>query len=277
MQPELRQDPGNARQAQAKAAGEASNAATRPNRTWPEWARSIGISIAAGVTLSLLGALGTDNLPLTQRLLYWMPLILGGAVIGNVVTGLVLLIPRAGANLWIFFALLSFAVSIPVTLMVWLYTSWMIGTNFSLDSLPYLYGSVLTISAAMTGIMILASQPGTITHAPPAGAAPATVRFMERLPPKLKGAVIYAISAEDHYLKLHTSKGVDLILMRLTDAVAELEGLEGAQTHRSWWVARDAVEGARREGDRMVLTIKGGVEAPVSRPNVRPLREAGWY
>jgi DNA-binding LytR/AlgR family response regulator len=65
--------------------------------------------------------------------------------------------------------------------------------------------------------------------------------------------------------------------MRLSDAIAELEGLEGAQTHRSWWVAKDAVEDARREGERVTLVVKGGVEAPVSRPNVRPLRQAGWF
>jgi DNA-binding LytR/AlgR family response regulator len=42
-------------------------------------------------------------------------------------------------------------------------------------------------------------------------------------------------------------------------------------------VARDAVESARREGDRATLTLKGGAEAPVSRPNVKALREAGWF
>ena len=29
--------------------------------------------------------------------------------------------------------------------------------------------------------------------------------------------------------------------------------------------------------DRLVLLLKGGGEAPVSRPNVRPLRESGWF
>jgi DNA-binding LytR/AlgR family response regulator len=42
-------------------------------------------------------------------------------------------------------------------------------------------------------------------------------------------------------------------------------------------VARDAVEDARRDGDRVTLRLKGDVEAPVSRPNIRPLREAGWF
>jgi DNA-binding LytR/AlgR family response regulator len=129
----------------------------------------------------------------------------------------------------------------------------------------------------MTAIMMLVNWPGKVTHAPPAGAPAPTIRFIERLPAKLKGAVIYAISSEDHYLRLHTSKGSDLILMRLSDAISELEGLEGAQTHRSWWVTRDAVESSRRDGDKLVLTLKGGAEAPVSRPNIRPLREAGWF
>jgi DNA-binding LytR/AlgR family response regulator len=33
----------------------------------------------------------------------------------------------------------------------------------------------------------------------------------------------------------------------------------------------------KREGDRVTLQLKGGAEAPVSRPNVRALREAGWF
>ena len=40
--------------------------------------------------------------------------------------------------------------------------------------------------------------------------------------------------------------------MRLSDAVEELEGLEGAQTHRSWWVARDAVRGVERGDGRAI-------------------------
>ena len=42
-------------------------------------------------------------------------------------------------------------------------------------------------------------------------------------------------------------------------------------------VGREAGESARPDGDKMVLTLKGGAEARVSRPNVRPLREGGWY
>jgi DNA-binding LytR/AlgR family response regulator len=71
--------------------------------------------------------------------------------------------------------------------------------------------------------------------------------------------------------------GQDLILMRLSDAVSELEGLEGAQTHRSWWVAKDAVTGAERGDGRATLTLKDGSEVPVSRAYARTLRAEGWF
>ena len=93
----------------------------------------------------------------------------------------------------------------------------------------------------------------------------------------MKGAEIYAVSAEDHYLRIHTDRGSDLILMRLGDAVGELEGIEGAQTHRSWWVAKSAVTGAERGDGRAVFTLKNGVQAPVSRTYARVLRREGWY
>lgn len=239
--------------------------------------RNFAVSAAVGVFLAMIGALGTDYAPLLQRLIFWVPLMIGGALIGHFLSMMVARIPRVGAHPWLLGAVLAVLVSIPITLLVWVHAGWVLGTNVPVRNLPQLFGPVLIISVAMTALMVFISQPGAVTHAPPAGAPAAPVRFMERLPPKLKGALIYAVSAEDHYLRLHTSKGADLILMRLSDAIVELEGLEGAQTHRSWWVARDAVESARRDGDKVALVLKGGAEAPVSRPNVRPLREAGWF
>ena len=110
-----------------------------------------------------------------------------------------------------------------------------------------------------------------VTHA-----NPTPPKFLERLPLKLRGAEVWAVEAEDHYLRLHTSKGQDLILLRLADAVAELEGIEGMQVHRSWWVARDAITDARRGDGRATLTLKDGAEVPVSRTYAAQLREKGW-
>ena len=60
---------------------------------------------------------------------------------------------------------------------------------------------------------------------------------------------------EDHYVRAHTMLGSDLVLLRLRDAIAELDGIEGAQVHRSWWVARDVVEGVEREGRKLRLLL----------------------
>ena len=90
------------------------------------------------------------------------------------------------------------------------------------------------------------------------------MRHISRPGPK----VLHAVKAQDHYLRLHTSRGSDLILMRLVDALDELEGLAGARTHRSWWVAR--------ESGRIILQLEDGVQAPVSRTYLPSLREDGW-
>jgi DNA-binding LytR/AlgR family response regulator len=133
---------------------------------------------------------------------------------------------------------------------------------------------VFIVTCTMTALNYLAQREPPETHASPSGAAPP--RFLERLPVKLRGAEIFAVEAEDHYLRLHTSKGQDLILMRMSDAVAELEGLEGAQVHRSWWVAKAAVADARRGDGRATLTLKDGAQVPVSRAYAKALRASGW-
>jgi DNA-binding LytR/AlgR family response regulator len=126
----------------------------------------------------------------------------------------------------------------------------------------------------MVNVFLSRAQP-VQTRAAPVGTAPA--RFPDRLPMKMRGATIRAVQAEDHYLRIHTDRGSDLILMRLSDALEELEGLEGAQTHRSWWVAREAVRDVSRGDGRATLTLEGGVLAPVSRRYAKALRDAGWY
>jgi DNA-binding LytR/AlgR family response regulator len=64
--------------------------------------------------------------------------------------------------------------------------------------------------------------------------------------------------------------------MRLSDAIAELDGVEGLQVHRSWWVARDAVDEVKRDGRNLRLRLSNGVEAPVSRNRANDLKSAGW-
>lgn len=86
-----------------------------------------------------------------------------------------------------------------------------------------------------------------------------------------------AVEAEDHYCRVHRRDGRSaLIHYRFGDALAELAGLDGAQVHRSVWVASDAVEGAEREGRRWRLRLVGGAAVPVSATRAPEARRRRW-
>ena len=137
---------------------------------------------------------------------------------------------------------------------------------------------MIVVSALLTtgawAIERLMQKPLTPPPAQPGATGPPA--FVERLPVRLRSAELYAIESEDHYLRVHTSAGQELILMRLADAVRELAGVEGLQTHRSWWVAKHGLADVVKGDGRLVLKLKSGAEAPVSRTYAKAVKEAGW-
>lgn len=237
--------------------------------------RGLGLAALAGGFLAASGAFQTGDAPILARFLYWITVMLLGALGGIVVS---VLVDHGG---WfddrppLQGAVIAVSLTAPLTVVIWAITSLAFhGGRLVPAQLVMFAGPVFIITCAMTALNYFTQKAPPETHAAPSGSAPP--RFLERLPARLRGAEIFAVEAEDHYLRLHTSKGQDLILLRLSDAVAELEGLEGAQVHRSWWVARAAVADARRGDGRATLTLKDGATVPVSRAYARALRESGW-
>jgi hypothetical protein len=239
--------------------------------------RGICVALAGGALLAFTGAFGMADTPLTFRLAYWMPVMLMGALWGHLCSRLVERHVDMDRRPWLTVVALTLVISGPLAVMVWAVTGWFFDDDRSvvLARLPDFLGPVLVVTGTLSALNVFLSRTPVQTHAAAAGEKPA--RFLDRLPFKLRGSVIRAVQSEDHYLRIHTDRGSDLILMRLSDALTELEGLEGAQTHRSWWVAKDAVRGVSRGDGRATLTLEGGLEAPVSRRYARALREAGWY
>ena len=238
-------------------------------------AQGFVIVLLAAVFLASTGAFGTDAAPPVVRFAYWLGVMLAGGLIGAAVLEA---FGRRGwleDRPWLQGVASTVAISLPETVVVWAASTVTFDQPWRLQTVLLPFPSVLLVSAAVVALIHLAARRPVQTHEAVAG-APAP-RFLDRLPPRLRGAELHAVEAEDHYLRLHTSRGSDLILMRLGDALAELEGLEGAQTHRSWWVSRHAVVEARRADGRAVLKLKSGAEAPVSRTYARALREAGWF
>ena len=239
--------------------------------------RSFVVAAVAAVFMSAIGAFDSGKQPLVHRTVFWLVLLVGGTTLGMSIMTLARRLKWFDRRSWAQACILTLLTWAPATLMTWVVINLMVpAADWRVETLVGNLLPVLLVCAAMTALNYLADRDPPQTHAAQAGGAPAPA-FLERLPARLRGAELYAVEAEDHYLRLHTSKGADLILMRLSDALEELEGIEGAQTHRSWWVAREGVDDARRADGRATLRLKDGAEAPVSRTYVRALRQAGWF
>jgi LytTr DNA-binding domain len=248
---------------------------------WLSFARSIAVPVAAAVFLTLTDAFGLEVLPLGERFLYWL-LLLGMGQAGSLAIRASLdRIQLSPPRLVLAGFLRSVLLSLPVTVAVWLVTALALSQPLRAARLPEFYLPVLVVVAAMVCINHLVQRRPVETHAadaghePQQGAQPAPI--LARLPHKLRTAKLHAVQAEDHYIRLYTSAGSDLVLLRFSDALAELRGLEGAQVHRSWWVARGAVESSRREDGKLYLLLRDGTKAPVSRTFTRALQAEGWF
>ncbi|GAB5390355.1 MAG: hypothetical protein Alpg2KO_33230 [Alphaproteobacteria bacterium] len=98
---------------------------------------------------------------------------------------------------------------------------------------------------------------------------------LRRMPDGLEGSIL-CLQIEDHYLRVYTAAGSDLVLHRLSDAVNELAQSDGMQVHRSWWVARSALVSVETENRQKILVLSNDVRVPVSRSYLPAVREAGW-
>lgn len=244
-------------------------------RTDMGWRRAAVIAGCATIVMTILAPLDSVALSFWPRLVYWASMMLIGTIMGVCATNLML---RHG---WkdrpfrtglVGAALLTLPLSLLASIVPML--------AFGQDHFPLAqFGNTLipcfTLSCCMFAINLLANrQPRETREAIGGAQAP---RFLDRLPAKLHGAELWAVEAEDHYLRLHTSLGEDLLLLRLSDAIAELEGIAGAQTHRSWWIARHAVIASETSNGRAMLCLKNGTKVPVSRSYMRALRADGWF
>ncbi len=236
------------------------------------WLRGLAIMLGGAMFLASAGAFGSNQLSLPVRFVYWLSLMLLGWMWGAFVSRAFFRRLQPRPRVWFRVIISSLVIAIPYSAVVAYAGHLTAGNTYPLSTIPRLVGSVIAVTLVMVTINVLVNR--SLERVTIASAEPA--KFLQRLPLKLRGAEIWAVEAQDHYLRLHTSKGQDLILMRLSDAITELEGIEGAQAHRSWWVARDAIADAERGDGRATLTLKDDSQVPVSRTYARLLRERGW-
>jgi hypothetical protein len=251
------------------------------------WPRELATLLAIGAILGWLGPYGTYScLGVPDRFAYWM---LRSLLVGVTCLAAFQLVTATGPGAsWspVKRALAGvFIASIPCALVGFALATLFRHAPTSPLEFANLYGRVTLVTAVVGISLHVVRMPATRGNAVPSlqrpAEAPATTiqscgsAFLRRIPAKLGTELLY-IEVEDHYLRIHTDRGSDLILFRLSDATGELGHTIGRQVHRSYWVARHAVARVERDSYRTWLVLTSGARIPVSRTYLPALREAGW-
>lgn len=282
-QPEIREKQPFLRERQEAAVGDAPRAWLDRPRSAEGWIQLALWSLGPGLVLAFLGPFGTFLAPLWMRLAYWMPTMAIGVALGYVANAWADRQPWLAGRPWSRIGVLSVILTLFMTVVVWLWTPLVFAGNAPAPgAILIFYVWVISVVMGLIGHFYgeyrerqFPKVVVPVATAPlPAAVRPVTLG--QRLKPGLRSATILALEAEDHYVRVHTAQGSELILIRLADAIAEMGDVEGARTHRSWWVARAAVAWSRRSDGRATLTLSNGAEAPVSRNAVAELVEKGW-
>jgi hypothetical protein len=242
-------------------------------------AAEVGLLALMGLFLALIGPFGTIEAPDGTRFAYWLVNIIGGGLIGIAIDGS---LRRIVADNWSRVLLVAVAMTPFVTLLVLGASAFVLGHRHMFtwsNYVPLLWQVLVIALPVMTVRMIAWRQPERIVEertivVPPLPECEAA--FRQRLSAKRRTARLIALEAHDHYLKVHTDAGVELLTLRLRDAIRELDGAYGYQVHRSWWVSAstiEAVHGRRGSGE---ARLAGGLTVPVSRTYAPILRDTGW-
>ena len=246
-------------------------------------------SILIGGLFAFLGIYNTNAMPFFNSFVFWVSTML----VGNLSTGLLLplVINRwlAKHSLLVQLSCIVILMSIPVTFVLAAFDH-NYGVDWSIQFWLLQYRYVIVISAILifVGYFVVGTQIARDLNAGYANSLTNNVscdankakasgelelQFLKRLTLKHHQARLLAIKSEDHYLRVYTSVGEELILMRLSDAIESLAGSDGMQTHRSWWVARHTIWDVQRKQGKLYLYTEGDLAVPVSRTYEKPVKE----
>lgn len=238
-----------------------------------EWAVDLTVGVGIGVLLGLMGPFGNFfNDGPEVRIPYWV----ASLSCGMVLFGCLLRLAAAGARRvgwpdWVILApviLIGSAIQGAPLRMVAI-ALWP-AIAYSVSPLAW-YGQGVAITTPIVLAYYFIRVRSRVRMPTREGLVPVEAPAVAADP----GAVLY-LKMEDHYVRIRTEHGARLEMGPLSRVTAGLSGVEGLQVHRSWWVARRAIEGVERDGRNLRLKLVDGQTAPVSRASVAKLRAAGW-
>lgn len=245
--------------------------------------------------LAYLGPFGTwDALGVLDRVAFWAIAVGVNWICANFVFTVTLraFFAREWPS-WAGVVLASLLSAVPGTAAVWMAAAVYLDYRFSvLSQILRLYAQVAVLQLVIGALVYYIierslrlreaasgsfSSGGDSGSAIPREQAPGTAAaaLLARLPEPKRGELRH-LRMQDHYIEVHTDRGMEMVLLRFRDALQEVERVDGMQVHRSHWVARAAVDGVERSGGRVTLRLVNGTRVPVSRSFVPALRARGW-
>ena len=252
----------------------------------------LGFMITA-VLLTFLGPFGTwTDLAVADRFVFWATTVGVNWFVALVVLNVAIEVFESQNRPVLAACLLSSLIAaLPGTVTVWLAAAVYLDYRpATVSETAGLYAKVLVLHLFIGSLAAYAirrslrkpdgeagppSADGTADTA--ASQAPPEAALLARLSAGTRADILH-LRMQDHYVEVHTTAGMEMLLLRFRDAMHEVEGVDGQQVHRSHWVARAAVAKVeRRRGGAVVLHLVNGSEVPVSRSFAPTLREEGWY
>lgn len=254
------------------------NGADRSRAAPKLWRRRLLLDLlllaGLGLLLSLLGPYRTLDFPPLLRTAYWLAAVVGAglacigadAALGSKVPGF-----------WARVAAVSLVMTPPVTLYIYALNAVMLDLPRRPWLMPQLACQVFVVLLLVMALRGLAWRRVVETRTvvvPPLPEAERALRL--RLSARRRGARLIAVEAEDHYVRVHTDAGSELVLMRFSQALDDLAQAYGYRLHRSWWVAAEAIEAVRWKRGGGEARLAQGITAPISRSYAAVLKQAGW-
>ncbi len=243
-----------------------------------EWRRELAAALLLGAFIGMIGPFGTFLFgPTVLRVAYWTAMF----VIGQIIFGVGMRLARQVAQRldqpgWFVTPIAVAILCMPVS-WICAISDTRLWPRAAQYMRPYdWYAQVLLVSLPLNLVVIwFRGQWGRAGRTPHA-LAPVITDDPTSLAPLRARARVLCLQMEDHYVRVHTETGSELVHMPLKAALVSLSDVEGLQTHRSWWVARDAVTNILQDGRNVRLRLVNGMTVPVARSSVARLKQAGW-
>jgi membrane protein implicated in regulation of membrane protease activity len=252
----------------------ASASRTAPRRLWERVSLDLLLLAFVAFVMAELGPYGTIEAPYLLRTAYWFLAVFGSGLSGILVDQAVGTRVR---GFWRRIAVVSLVITPPVTIYIYALNAVMLDLPRRWWLLPQLAWQVLVVMLLLMTLRALLWRRVVETRTIVMPPLPEAEReFRLRLSAKRRTATLIAIEAEDHYVRVHTDAGSELVPMRFSEAIEELAQAHGYRLHRSWWAAARAIEAVRWSRGGGEARLSGGIVAPVSRSCAASLKAAGW-